>query len=465
MSQIKCNHLSPSLLWDLRSGPPLPDPVYHRAALAVILNRLERPVIEVILGPRQAGKTTLMNLLIRNLVESDVPAESLFYLNLDLLADIRFLSDPQLFLRSITDAMTGAGLPAAGRGYVFLDEIQRLPEPGLFLKGLYDAGSALKIFVSGSASLDLRARIKEYLPGRQHETQLLPLSMKEIVQTEIPQLPVPQGNIPSFKNDGYWKELDDLYGTALQKVVLRHIVSGGYPAVHQALSQTESLEILQELFTTYVQRDIMSWLRLGQAGLFNDLVRVLASQVGNLLRVQEICSLLGGSRATVGKYIDILEQTYIIFRLRPLSFQARDVLRRMPKCYFMDTGLRNFALRDMSSGPLRADWGALVENAVLMEIIKGIGPLEEIFFWRTKAGAEVDFIVRQGRSLVPIEVKAGDLAPGTLPRGLHSFLGRTLPETAYVINKSSFGIFKKDKTTVFIIPLHWLPVMGPWTQG
>ncbi len=198
MSQIKCNYLSPSFLWNLRSGPPLPDPVYHRAALAGILNRLERPVIEVILGPRQAGKTTLMNLLIRNLMESDVPAESLFYLNLDLLADIRFLSDPQLFLRSITDAMSGAGLPAAGRGYVFLDEVQRLPEPGLFLKGLYDAGSALKIFVSGSASLDLRARIKEYLPGRQHETQLLPLSMKEVVQTEIPQLPVLQGNIPSL---------------------------------------------------------------------------------------------------------------------------------------------------------------------------------------------------------------------------------------------------------------------------
>ncbi len=194
---------------------------------------------------------------------------------------------------------------------------------------------------------------------------------------------------------------------------------------------------------------------------FNHLVKVLAAQVGNLLNKAEICSLLGSNAVTVTKYMNILDDTFIVSYLPPYVSNRRNEIRSAHKCFFTDNGLRNYAVRYFNTLDGRPDKGALIENLIFTELEKNLALImEELFFWRTKTGAEVDFVLNRGEGEIPIEIKAGAARPGVLSKSFHAFLNRFSPRRAVYLNKDLFHIEKVKETTVYYLPSHWFLLYG-----
>jgi predicted AAA+ superfamily ATPase len=432
------------------------DTLILRFYLRHITKRFSSDHVEIIIGPRQSGKTTLLIMLMHELAKSGIDPQQIYYINLDTLGEMEQFKNPLLFVKQIDDSRRGEE-----RVYVFIDEVQRLANPGKFLKGVYDLAKNIKLFVSGSSSLEIRSKIKEFLTGRKRETYLLPLSFKEYVNygNKIP------GGLDAVKFSGlstdHWKQNETLYGAYLMKILEEIAVYGGYPAVLTAKNHRERIQELHEIYQSYVRKDVIDFLKVEKTGVFNHLVKVLAAQVGNLINKSEICSLLGSNAITVAKYMTLLEETYITGYLPPFVSSKRSEVKSAHKCFFIDNGLRNFAVRQFNALGTRVDKGALVENIIFAELVKGNALLnEELFFWRSKSGAEVDFVLLDGNKMIPIEIKSGPARPGLLSRSFHAFLDRFSPGIAFFLNRDLFHIETIKQTRVYYLPVHWFLLFG-----
>ena len=445
-------------LWSKMDSRRLdPGRLIFRSRLRNIIDRFQSDHIEVIMGPRQSGKTTLLMMLIHELTARGIDPRQIYYVNLDTIGDMEQLRNPLLFIKQIDD------LRASGeRVYVFLDEVQRLESPGRFLKGVYDLNKNIKFFVTGSSSLEVRSKVKEFLTGRKRETYLFPLSFKEYVNNEGK---IPPG-IHSLKLEEssieHWRQNETLYGQYLAKKLEEIALYGGYPAVLTAKNHQDRMEELDEIYQSYVKKDVIDFLKVEKPDVFNNLVKVLANQVGNLVNKSEISSLLGSNAVTIAKYLSILEETYIAGYLPPFIGARRNEVKSTHKCFFLDNGLRNYCVRQFGALATRADKGALIENTVFTELVKDNALRgEELFFWRSKAGAEVDFVLQVKGEAIPIEIKSGSARPGLLSRSFNSFLEGYLPGTAVFLNKDLFHVEPVKQTLVYYVPVHWFLLFGP----
>ncbi len=423
-----------------------------------ITERFETDYIEIIIGPRQSGKTTLLMMLILELMEGGITPGQVYYLNLDTIGEVEQFKNPMLLVKQIDQVRRGGE-----RVYLFLDEVQRLEYPGKFLKGVYDLAKNIKVFATGSSSLEIKSKIKEFLTGRKRETHLFPISFKEYIRFE--------NNVPGSLNkvtfEGasteQWKQNEQLYRKYLLRVMEEMAIYGGYPAVLTSGTHEARMEELNEIYQSYVKKDVIAFLQVGKSGVFNNLIKVLASQVGNLVNKSEICSLLGGNAVTVTKYMNFLEETYIAGYLPPFVSSRRNEVKSAHKCFFMDNGLRNFSVRQFNGLGNRTDKGALVENLIFTELVKENALLnEELFFWRSKGGAEIDFVLSvPGKGgIIPVEVKAGSGRPGLLSKSFHAFLDYFSPARAIFLNRDLFHIEKVKSTDVYYIPNHWFLLFG-----
>jgi predicted AAA+ superfamily ATPase len=427
-----------------------------RFPMGKIVDRFPSDHIEIIIGPRQSGKTTLLMLLIHELSVQGIPPRQIYYINLDTIIEMEQFKNPMLLIKQIDHTRR-----SGERVYLFIDEVQRLESPGKILKGLYDLDKNIKLFATGSSSLEIKAKTKEFLTGRKRETFLLPLSFKEYASYEnkIP------GSLNTVKlsetSVDNWKQNDQLYGQYLKRIMEEMAIYGGYPAVITAKGHDERIEELEEIYQSYVKKDIIEYLKVGKSEVFNNLVKVLASQVGNLVNKSEICSLLGSNAHTVTKYMNNLKETYITNYLPPYVSSRRNEVKSAHKCFFIDNGLRNYSLRQFHVLANRSDKGALIENLIFSELAKSGALLkEDLFFWRTKAGAEMDFVLLKNGAVLPIEIKVGPGRPGLLSRSFHAFLDRFSPHWAIFLNRDLFHIEKVKQTRVFYIPNYWFLLYG-----
>jgi len=426
-----------------------------RGDINSITGRFDRDLIEIIIGPRQSGKTTLLFLLISRLLSDGILPEQIFYLNLDTTIVVSQFENPSIFVEKLT-----AQRKEDERIYLILDEVQRLKTPGKFLKGIYDLEKNIKIFVSGSSSLEIRSKIKEFLTGRKRETHLLPLSFHEMVSHEK-NLPDTLQSIPlEEKTIDQWRSNDSIYGAYLARKMEETAIYGGYPAVYLSENDEERREVLAEIYNSYVKEDVIDLMNIEKVDIFMKLVQTLSSQVGNLINKSEICSLIGSNAVTISKFINILKETYITWYLPPYVRAKRNEIKSAHKCFFIDNGLRNFSVKLFSSLSGRPDNGAILENLVFTELFKKTSISDELYFWRTKAGAEMDFVFIKNDIAIPIEIKSGSAIPGRYPRSFHSFLNRFSPEFAIYLNKDVFKIDEVGNTKVFCIPTHWFLLFG-----
>lgn len=392
--------------------------------------------ISLIVGPRQAGKTTLMKLLKEDL---DRCGEKTLLLSLDIEADRHFFTSQETLLGKIRLEIGNQ------RGYVFLDEIQRKEDAGIFLKGLYDMDLPYKFVVSGSGSLELKEKIHESFAGRKRVFELATLSFEEFVHFKT--------------NYKYEQKLHDFFEVEREKAeVLFHeyLYFGGYPRVVLAQTFAEKQQIISEIYQSYLEKDIFHLLGTQKEEAFTHLVRVLAAQIGSLVNISELSTTLGISAKTVKQYLWYLEKTFITHKVTPYYKNVRKELTKSPMYYFIDFGLRNYAAGEFgritdSSLSLSFLFQNFVFNILREKFLVRAFP---VHFWRTKDGAEVDFVVDEVTEALPIEVKYKRLKEPETERSFKSFLSKYNPAQAYLVNLNLDQEISIGQTKVSFMPFY-----------
>lgn len=370
----------------------------------------------VLIGPRRAGKTTLGKYLCQQLIERK-RYKQLLYLNCDLSEIREWLKSP-LF---ITEAIEQFQLQLP---IIFIDEVQRLDSPGLLLKTIADLSLPIKMIASGSSQLEIKSKVQEFLTGRQFSSLVLPLSYAE------------------WDAAAHLEEL---------------LTYGSYPQV--VASRAKEL-LLGQLYQDYINKDIIEILKLSQPDIFQKLLGLLAHSSGQLVNYNQLANDCQVSVTMIKNYISIAQQTYVISAITPFVGNKRTELTSSPIIYFIDNGLRNYSLRNFNHSSLRTDRGLLVESVVFQEIYKYVTQHflnYGIHYWRTKSGAEVDFVIyKNDESILPVEAKYRNLSGPDISRGYRSFLQAYQPKIAVVITKNLIARERIENSEVHFIPLEHL---------
>jgi len=411
----------------------------RRDAEEALSTQVRRKEVTLLLGPRQCGKTSLLRHLIAD-VEKEGKTRVL-YLNMDNLDLRTAFASPVEMARFLEGRDYGRGDVAV------IDEAQRLPDPGLYVKELQDLATGIKLIVSGSASTEIRAKTREHLTGRRRVVDLAPLSLGELVRHEG------AGWVPG-------RPLDAVTAGAVRGIFEAMAVFGGYPAVWNESDPAERVAVVAGIYDTYVKRDVVDFLGVRNVAGFNDVVLALAGQVGAPVTWSEVATLVGADVRSVRSYADALEKTYVLRQLRPLAGRGRNEIGKSPKCLFVDNGLLNACGRGFAPFGQRADRGALAENLAVSEILKR--GASEPRYWRSTSGAEVDLVLDVAGKRFPIEVKAGALPRPVVPKGLRSFIERYAPPAAYVLHSGQPLDTTVHSTLVRFLPAWTALLERPW---
>lgn len=411
-----------------------------------LLQHLDKPEISLLLGPRQAGKTTIIKKIQQVLEQKNQPT---VLLNLDIIEDRYFFASQHILLDFI-EKKTGKR-----KAYVFIDEISRLENAGLFLKGLYDLRTSHKFVVTGSGSLELKEDVIEPLTGRKKIFYCFPLSFTEFAAYRLEVL-----NEDSNQDQVYGQVTKILTIQPLrrQRIISEYINFGGYPRVVLATTELEKTEVLREIYSSYLEKDIGLLLNVEKEYAFENLVKIMAGQVGNLINRAELSSTLGLAEKTIERYLYLLEKTFVINLVRPFYRSIRKELVKSPKIYFVDPGFMYIAQGILPTMQPKLT-GSVFENACFLRL-RELDLIKPPQFWRTKSGAEVDFVIISPKNGKPIPIEVKTSPKGTLGKSLISFIKNYQPEEGFVYFQSGSGkggARVYEKTTIHFIPYHVLP--------
>ena len=341
---------------------------------------LDSGKVGLVLGARQVGKTTL--------VEHVLQGRKATFLNFDIAMDLaKFQAASTL---SPEEALRALGDPDV----LVIDEAQRLAETARVVKGWHDARVRARILLLGSSPLNLLDQSAESLTGRNRKIVLPPLQFSEALKSQSWAAP------PSSP-----AHLRQHFAPQLRSFLMQRMAFGGYPEV---VTSTDPARLLRELSSDYLWKDVLLAGQVRTPDLIRRLLLLLAHQTGSEVSVSELAGQLHMARPTVDRYLDLLEQTFVIFRLPAFSTNPRKEIAKSHKVFFWDTGIRNALLNTFSTDEYRPDIGALWENWAIAEAAKRnvlAGSPAELFFWRTRAQSEVDLVVRTGTTLSAFEIK------------------------------------------------------------
>lgn len=319
----------------------------------------------IVYGPRQTGKTTLLNILAESTLKKTK------YLNCDE-PDIR----NQLRNRTSTELLGLIG----DNEIVLIDEAQRIENIGLTIKLIIDQIKHVQVIATGSSAFELANRISEPLTGRKIEFLLLPFSTEEMINS---------------------------HGKLVEKRLLeRRLIYGLYPDIVNNPGQERIF--LNNLVNSYLFKDIFALQDVRKPNVIEKLLEALALQLGSEVSINELSKLLQIDRETVTRYLDLLEKTFVIFRLPSLSRNLRNEIRKNRKVYFYDNGVRNAIISNFNAINSRNDKGALWENFIISEKIKYQrynNLFHKNYFWRTQQQQEIDFIEEYDGMMYAFEIK------------------------------------------------------------
>lgn len=329
-----------------------------------LISKWDSGKVILVTGPRQVGKTTLIHSLCRE-------KGNYLFLNGDDPEDRVLLEDAgEKKLRQIIGDHTG----------IFIDEAQRIKNIGILLKIIHDRIDNVSVLASGSSVIGLNEEINEPLTGRKCEFNLFPFS---------------------------WEEMNQHFGyLENQKNLSSYLIYGMYPEVITHPNEKE--DILKELSKSYLYKDLLQHKGIRKPELLDKILLALALQVGQEVNYNELANLVRADRSTVEEYISLLEKTYVIFRLLPLSRNIRNEISTSRKIYFYDNGIRNAIIGDFKPLEFRQDIGALWENFMVSERIKKLRYDDwsgRYYFWRTYQQQEIDWIEESDSKFNAFEFK------------------------------------------------------------
>ena len=355
-----------------------------RHKLLIMIKRLLQDVVEkrlfsgkalLLLGARQVGKTTLLNDLVSK-------SNECLWLNGDEL-DVQ-----KMFENASVD---GLKKQFGQNKIVVIDEAQRIKDIGLRMKLITDQIKDVQLIATGSSAFDLANNVNEPLTGRKWQYQMFPLSFAEMVQH---------------------------HGLITEKRLLpQRLVYGYYPEV--VTSNGDEKMVLKQLTDAYLYKDILAWENIKHPDKLHTLLRALAYQIGSQVSFNELGELCSMDAKTVERYVTLLEQCYIIFRLPSFARNLRNELKTSRKIYFYDTGIRNALIADFNLPEMRQDIGHLWENFVIAERMKYLAYNEmwvNSYFWRTKQQQEIDYLEESNGKLLACEIKWNAKTKAKLPK-------------------------------------------------
>jgi predicted AAA+ superfamily ATPase len=408
-----------------------------RKLFSELVDHLPQKEMSLIIGPRQAGKTTLMEMLQKHL---DNRGERTLFLNLDIEWDRPHFESQAALIKKIELEL------GHRQGYIFIDEIQRKDDAGLFLKGLFDLKLPYKFILSGSGSLELKQKIHESLVGRKRLFELSTITFEEFI---------------NHRTDyRYEEDLADFLAIEkdrAQQLLVEYMKFGGYPRIVMAAEQGEKLRLIDEIYRSVLEKDIAYLLKLDKPDVFSALIKVLAGQVGQLMNYSELASTLNVSFATVKKYLWYAQKIFIVELIAPYARNVRKEISKSPVPYFWDLGFRNYSLGLFGHLESPTEGGFVFENLIFLLLRQKLRfKAAKLNFWRTKDKAEVDFVIEAGKSLIPVEVKYKRLSQDKVPVSLRRFIDKYNPEQAYVINLNLNKTLNISGTTLSFLPVHEL---------
>lgn len=342
----------------------------------LLKDRIGKGKAIILVGPRQVGKSTLLKSL-----QNELNQETLL-INCDE-------PDMHQMLENVTSDQLRALI---GRNtLVMIDEAQKVENIGLTLKLMVDSLNDIQVIATGSSAFELRNKTNEPLTGRKFEFNLFPFSIAEMVQN---------------------------HGKIVERRMLeRRIVYGLYPEIVNNPGNEQ--EHLIELINSYLYKDILAFQNIRRPDILNKLLTALALQLGQEVSYNELSQLIGIDKATVEKYIDLLEKCFVVFRLSSFSRNLRNELKKSRKVYFYDNGVRNAILNNFATLALRQDTGALWENFMVSERIKQLSynrDYRKSYFWRTQTQQEIDLLEEKDGILYAFEFKWNENKQVKIPK-------------------------------------------------
>lgn len=407
-----------------------------REILSEIRKHLENPEITIIIGARQVGKTTMMRSLQKEL---DKVGKTSFYLNLDIQTDRQHFDSQSSLVNRLRY------LAGNKKAYFFIDEVQRIQNAGLFWKGIYDMNLPYKLILSGSGSLELKEKIAESMSGRKRLFELPPISLREFINYKT------QFRFSDRLSDYFENDQDEA-----KALLIEYLNFGGYPKVITSKGIKEKTATIAEIFNSYLLKDIKEILQVDKVDAFGNLIRLLAGQTGTLVNRTSLAQTLDITGVTVGNYIWYLEKTFIVSQSKPLTHSYPKEVRKMPVIYFSDLGLRNYAASRFGSLRLPPDLAMPFQNLVYGLIMKNLPEnlFQNVKYWRTTDGAEVDIVIDFVDKVLPFEIKYQNLERIELSRSMKSFIRKYKPKKFYVVNLALEAQKKFGGTTIEAIP-YW----------
>jgi len=421
--------------------------IIERSLLPDLISWLDKPEIIVIIGSRQVGKTTLLKTLLQH-----IGSNNKFYFDLE---DYTILEICNSGVGNFINYLKLKGYSDKEKLYVAIDEIQYLENPSNFLKLMHDQYPNIKVIVSGSSTLEIKKKFKDSLTGRKIIFELDSFSFQEFLLLKHESLYKTKkriGNINKIIN-GDFNPAIKLLVNDFSSIVQDYIIWGGYPRNLHENEKNKKIAVIREIYNSYVRRDIKDIAQISDLSAFNNLIRLMAAQIGGLINNNELSNTLNSNLLTIKRYLFLLENTFIINRCQPYFENKRKEISKMPKVFYNDTGLRNAIINYFSTQRLGADWGRLVENFIFNELRRYYKVNEFLFYWRTIAGAEVDFVILgENRKPVPIEVKTSNLKEAKISRSFRSFINTYNPQTGIIFNNSLAVHEKINGCNVYFLP-------------
>lgn len=403
-----------------------------------LLNEKNNKEITIMIGARQVGKTTILKEL---QIELSKTNKTLF-LDLDIVSNVEKVQSFEILLNYLK--MNGYEEHSKEFFYLFLDEFQRYMDISILMKNIYDNTNNIKVYATGSSSLQIKNSIQESLAGRKKIHYLFPLDFEEYLWFKEDQEVIQHyNNMPKLKGESI----------PIGKIVTfleEFMIFGGYPAVVLAKTLEERKEKLNNIFDLYVKKELVEYLAIKKILGAKKVIEYLAINNGQKIQYEEITNSCELSTYEVKQFIEILNETFITMELRPFFSNKNKELVKTPKIYFIDNGVRNYFINNFNPTTVRADVGFLFEGYVVSELLKE--NIKTLKYWQNKKQQEVDVIIDTVSEQIAIEIKYKKKLKAEDYKTLDLFSGEYPEAKLKLIN---LGMQQKQKNKEMLLAINF----------
>jgi len=425
--------------------------MFKRELSEKILAHFDSHEVIFLLGTRQTGKTTLSHLLAE---ECHYPKTHIWYFDFE---DKQYRDQfNKISIAILKQILRLEGINESQPNLIIFDEIQLLDDPSNLLKLLHDHFAKLKIIATGSSSLQIKSKFSDSLAGRKRIYQVEPLSFNEFLLFRGEER---LRKLRQMQNKG---ELDQQAQTAMiapfQQQFLglleEYLIYGGYPEVVLTPDHKEKIIKLDSIINSYIQKDIRDIANIENLSAYNHLLEYLAINAGTQFKQSSAQQVIGIATATLSKYLNLLQETFIVDELRPFFSNKNKEISKMRKIFFKDTGVNNLLLKNFNPLNLRRDAGALYETYVFNALSRNREVNRSLYFYRTQSKSEIDFISVKNAEYSLYEVKSGknQRIPRTMIEFTKKYADTLVIKQQFVINQSIY----LEKNGIKFLPAYLL---------